>query len=661
MPAPSRTRLPLQLGTTFVSEVIVAAILLAAMPLLPFLAIVFFARSQSQVGEQQIGAGAWVLTFLAPAVVLLIGYASLRRAPKRRPSDMLIDPRGLVVDGGPAHGVEIEWTSMEPEQFRVSEQGRVNRLVAGEITLGETSSASERRSFDLTVRTLRELTRFARGSDETARPAPEILACSACGNPVAPDDTDAVRCDHCGSSVAVPAPLRARVRHAGEVRTAKSAAARAIVTLLDQPTASATSLAIILLALPLILAWSFSAWVTYRLEAAQALRSESVLGLIYFVAVSGVGCYLVGRALADRRGTFALITHELSAIAPTRPGAHHLCRACGAPLLEPPHQVVAICAYCETENVLGFDVHRARRAHVEQQFELRDALARRNKQRMVSVMLVAAAGLAAFVAVRVGAAALHVSLQTAGYVDDPSEMPQPPGPPYEASVTFEPPRPGAQAEKVLIPRIEMRSTLSEGTALYNRVWDCHVRELNGGAKGAATFQITRWRKSGDNADAEVRTSTSLDGALGSSFTACVLERPWTSRDLGVAVFKLSDRVVQRLRPPSLSAVKPLLEKRVDATLLSVEPSEPVAVDETRPTAMWRTYSVRSKAKFLEAGFENRCGLGTTYAREASQGCIIVEHEAGDALILTETLSFQLTPRGWCAGERCFCGGDTVCP
>ncbi|MBI2394351.1 MAG: hypothetical protein HYV09_32575 [Deltaproteobacteria bacterium] len=666
MPAGSRTRLPLQLGTTFVGEVIVAAILIAAMPLLPFLLIVLLG-SDSKIGEGQIGPGAWVLALLGPGVVLLIGYASLKRAPKRRPSDILIDPRGLVVEGGSHHGLEVEWASTEPEHWRVVDEGRLKRLVLlghdSELTLAETSSASERRSFDLTVRTLRELTRFARSSQSPERTpprGPEVLSCRACGSAVAPDDADVVRCDHCAASVAIPAELRARVRHAAEVRRAKSEAARAIVTLLVQPSASATTRSIMLLALPVVLAWIFSAWGTYRLEAAHALRGDSVLGLMYFVAVSGVGCFLAGRALADRRGTFALVTHELSALAPPRPGAHHLCRACGAPLWEPPHEVVVICAYCETENVLGFDVHRERRAHDEQRFELRDALARRTRQRITSVVLVAAAGLAAVVALRIGTAALRTSLEAAGYVDDPSQMPLPTGPAYEATVTLEAPSPAAQVEKVHVPRVEMHSTLSEGRPLYNRVWECRARELAAGAEGAGTVRVTRWRKAGDTAQDEVRTAISVEGALGPSFSACVLERPWTTRDLGVALFSVSDRIVKRLRPPSLSVVKPLLADRIDTTLLSVEPSEPVAADETAPGGMWRSYRLRANAKFLVAGFENRCGLGTTYARQATQGCVVVSYEPGDTLVVTETLSFRLTAGGWCTTGRCYCGGDALC-
>jgi len=80
--------------------------------------------------------------------------------------------------------------------------------------------------------------------------------------------------------------------------------------------------------------------------------------------------------------------------------------------------------------------------------------------------------------------------------------------------------------------------------------------------------------------------------------------------------------------------------------------------------MWRTYSVRSNAKFLTKGFANRCGLGTTYAREVTQGCVVVPYEPGETLKITEALSFQLTSRGWCTtgsfGQRCYCGGDTLC-
>lgn len=664
MPAAPRTRLPLQLGTTFVREVMVAAALIAALPVLPALLIVLLGASDSKLGAQ-LGPGAWVLPFVGPAVLLAIGYASLRRAPLRRPSDILIDARGLVVEGGPQHGLELEWASVEPEHWRVVDVTRARRLVVGdphEVVLAEATSSAERRSFELTARTLRELSRFARASeanDRTPPRGPDVLACTACGSAVAPDDADEVRCDHCAAAVAIPAELRARVRHAADVRRTKSAAADAIVTLLDQPTASSTSRSVLLLAVPLVLAWMFCAWVAYRLELVHALRGESALGLLYFVAVSGVGCYLAARALADRRGTFALITHELAALAPPRPGAHHLCRACGAPLREPPHEVVVICAYCETENVLGFDVHRERRTHDEQQFELRDALARRTRQRIGSVVLIAAAGLAAFVAFRIGGAAVPTALRAAGYVEDPSEMPLPSGPAHEATVTVVPPLPGAPVEEVRIPRIELRSTLSEGRAIYDRVWYCRTRELAAGEKGAGTFRVTRWRKTGDSDQTDVRTATSVEGALGASFVACVLERPWRTTELGVALFDVSDRVVKRLRPPSLSVAKPPLTE-VDQTLLSVEPSEAVVTEETRPGAMWRRYSVRANAKFLLPGFENRCGLGTTFAREASQGCIVVAREAGDLVVLSEARLFELTTRGWCTTDRCYCGGDALC-
>jgi hypothetical protein len=84
----------------------------------------------------------------------------------------------------------------------------------------------------------------------------------------------------------------------------------------------------------------------------QALAS---LGLAA-TAIASLG-FFVASLLANRRA-LSIVSLELGAVAPVRPGDAYACRSCGAPLPEREDRVLVPCLYCKAENVTGCDLLR---------------------------------------------------------------------------------------------------------------------------------------------------------------------------------------------------------------------------------------------------------------------------------------------------------------
>jgi hypothetical protein len=97
------------------------------------------------------------------------------------------------------------------------------------------------------------------------------------------------------------------------------------------------------------------------------------------------------RAQIAARAAVRVVATRFAAIAPTEPGEPSSCRNCGGPLpLVPSEQLVVLCLYCQSENVLGTNLVVAAR-HEEGQArdlaaELSARLAERRKYRLIALL-----------------------------------------------------------------------------------------------------------------------------------------------------------------------------------------------------------------------------------------------------------------------------------
>ena len=96
------------------------------------------------------------------------------------------------------------------------------------------------------------------------------------------------------------------------------------------------------------------------------------------------------RAQVAGRAAVRLVTTRFAAVAPEVPGAPASCRHCGGPLPEvPSEQLVVLCAYCRSENVLGTLLAPVARREEGQAgdlgAELRARLAQRRRYRLISL------------------------------------------------------------------------------------------------------------------------------------------------------------------------------------------------------------------------------------------------------------------------------------
>ena len=256
-----------------------------------------------------------------------------------RATDLEVGDERFVVLGGP-HAGAIPWSAIDPAEVLM--KGKV--LVASGKELAYSSVEDERVSLRSVAALI--IAHIAPSPPPDAPPEVEIVKCAGCGAPARPADAETTPCTKCGASIAMPATLRERVRAASELDAETKHVARVSSKLASFPSAgranawiAASSVAFI--ASVALASFAFArGWPTYFLYAVAAS-----LPLLTFAQL----------AIADRTGAIALVS-GCAARAPAAPGEPHACRSCGAPLPERPNVVLVRCAYCRSDNVLGFDL-----------------------------------------------------------------------------------------------------------------------------------------------------------------------------------------------------------------------------------------------------------------------------------------------------------------
>jgi hypothetical protein len=449
-------RVPLQLGLSSLRNSIASSLALWVAIGILGLSLYFFMHGMEFIEGDVSGEVDYRITHLGNFVLgILLGGAGIlgiaaagiwaTDAKAGRPSDIVLEPTGLRIDGDGEDEL-IAWPSIQ-ESFvepvaaaqasgATDDDGGATDDDAADADAGATSSSSaegQGGNHRLALR-LRDGTERALGwggssreieslrllsesinalcddtSDTTPaslRSDPAVFRCCHCGAGLAPRDASTVSCSRCGTSNPVPEPLLARLRGPAELARGLSAE-RQIKRLLRQPGAAYARFFlfvfrwVVYLVWPLALVgWAILEWRYSRARSGldivvvdghtepylwQALTTFGFAATV--VAVLGL---FVASLLANRRA-LSLVSLQLGAVPPARPGEPYVCRGCGAPLPERPDRVLIACLYCRVENVTGCDLVRAVQRTTAHEHSVTDALRyrRRARLRLLAALLVA--------------------------------------------------------------------------------------------------------------------------------------------------------------------------------------------------------------------------------------------------------------------------------
>jgi len=332
----------------------------------------------------------------------MIAYARkhIRLALSERPSDILIGEGGIRIEGGRMNGFRATWADIEVvkivarhEKLEIvegdEEKGQDNfwRLLlelrdGSVVQLGSAEDPRERDSLEALRDSIRASIWRSTAPAEAQKAEPRApLQCRGCGAPVVPAETETVRCPYCGTDARIPDDVRARIRAAHSRDENQRKSEKLIQKLVNQPGALRTSFFVFLAAIPSICAWPAALVGCVILYALCFLRVWN--GLLIAIATFGIIAalyYLVRGQLTDRQA-LRLLTLGFAARAPKVAGGAHRCRKCNGPLAPPPGSVLAHCAYCGVENILGLDARGEAKQSETQASSLDEALYRRTLER----------------------------------------------------------------------------------------------------------------------------------------------------------------------------------------------------------------------------------------------------------------------------------------
>ncbi|MFT3775633.1 MAG: hypothetical protein QM820_60575 [Minicystis sp.] len=317
---------------------------------------------------------------------------------KRRASDLLLGRDALALRGGPLHRTRLAFRDLDPDDFRLDRHkddpdGNLATLViAGEVA-AVCREEDEARSLGAVVDTVHALHAQAHGEHLPApaeRP-PGVVYCASCGAPIAPVAEPETTCGHCDASVAMPEQARAEIAAQGDLTHARAESERLLRRLLQQPGAHRTNLLLVIAVPPAILGWPFAGVIFDEFYQARRLFSWHH-GVSLFVAAL---CFTYGlswlvRAQIVARAAVRLLATRFAAIPPAAAGAPCSCHHCGGPLpAAPEEQLVVVCVYCRSANVIGTHLLPVARREQDQSrdlaAELRARLAERRKYRLISL------------------------------------------------------------------------------------------------------------------------------------------------------------------------------------------------------------------------------------------------------------------------------------
>ena len=245
MAPPRVVRLPLQTGVTCAGWLAGLA-LFGALPLvIAAVGLHLLEMMRASPVSTGVEEGAFVTAaVLIPLVVTLWVWRRFwRNAWRTRASDVVFEPSGVRIIGGPQDGRQFAWSDVAQRPWYTNETGA--RLYAamgdGEEALLATASSpgelASLRDLGLVVYAAAErITGKASPNETPASRDPSVLACSACGAPLAPEDTPTIACHFCRAPTAVPEARRLRIRAQVESGRTHAQSGAIVERMLTQPT-----------------------------------------------------------------------------------------------------------------------------------------------------------------------------------------------------------------------------------------------------------------------------------------------------------------------------------------------------------------------------------------------------------------------------------------
>jgi hypothetical protein len=369
-------RLPLQIGTSALTSVGMTALLFMPGSALAVAMIVFgavaVARGALQVAAPLIAGGAGIMGLLGHRVW---------RSFRERPSDLYLDDEGMHVEGGRFDGVMLSWPMIAAGCRLVHDsEEQLIELYIDEFRIAEADDPAECESLQMLHQSLQSELAADRDAPAAPTTAVQLLRCPRCDLPVVPSDAERVRCRACDAEIEMPPALREKARGDLDLAATERRAQAVGAALGDQPRARTTEALFVVGGLIMVLAWPLAIVAGAIALERDMLPWWSALLLLLVPPLWVAGPYILLRRLIATRFAVRLISVGFAAHAPTKAGEPSLCRECGAPLPDAGARMLASCAYCGADNVLGVDLRgtaRRRRAEIG---SIDAALALRDRQ-----------------------------------------------------------------------------------------------------------------------------------------------------------------------------------------------------------------------------------------------------------------------------------------
>jgi hypothetical protein len=374
------TRLPLQTGSSALRAWMTTLGLLPALQFLPWGVLLLL-----------LDYPIWGIVMLVlGGALMLAAVVAIPAARRRRASDIVIDEQGFAIEGGPHHGLRVDWARLAGGALEARKRdGGATELaltLPGEDrrVLAETEEASEADSLQNVAKAISEQSK----QSGTAAPVlpPEAPSCSHCGAPVAPTTEASTLCGYCGETTPTDRSVQQRMQGQQAHEAASSQSRETVAQLLEQPSATAANVRMVVFsALSALLVLLFAAGEIFL--AAIGIAELFTLGLsaVLSLLLVGVVATMSTRRFIDRHAMQSLLA-VYGARAPHRKGEPWTCRGCGAPLPTSAAQLVS-CVFCQRSNVLGADLRRSAEALAKEAERLDDVLAKRRRQTANAILV----------------------------------------------------------------------------------------------------------------------------------------------------------------------------------------------------------------------------------------------------------------------------------
>ena len=339
------------------------------------------------LGSAAAQAVAWRLGLAAlGALPLAHAAVNLARALRTRASDLIVDPEGVVVDGGRLHGTRVLYAELTPPYVDVERKTErrlsivriatflvpgvrtvfrdvsVTRLLLfrnGErLVVGESDRDIEADSFEAARATMQAVAEDRRYVEQAPTISAKVIACHMCGAAVIPEDAPFVVCRYCHAQVVLDLAVRGQAAAALALEQGRETELRIVAKLLAQQRARrATSGCSRSLS---------SCCGRYGRSGCGSSSRASATGFCRWLpSISSSWPCRCRRSSAVSSspapgwriaGALALLTLGFGALAPRKQGELSRCRCCQGPLLDGSAGSVARCRYCHAENIVGVNL-----------------------------------------------------------------------------------------------------------------------------------------------------------------------------------------------------------------------------------------------------------------------------------------------------------------